>query len=135
MLFLTNIYKNSSNSKYHNGNKITFNVPNGFSLNTFDYDLNLFENEETEFYYNNYDGVKLFYWDNNLFDKMDYDEIQEYLKTTVVWKQNEPINICYNFDKAEIIASKINDKMIEKKSILTLKRKGKNNQILNKKQK
>ena len=108
---MTNFHKNSSNPKFVDGTKITFNVPNGFSENTFDYDLNLFETDNTTFYCNNFDGVKLFYWDNDLFDSMNLDEIQNYLNTTVVWKKDDPINICYNFQNTEMVANKIKVKI------------------------
>lgn len=105
-LYITNIHKNSKNKK-ENGKKITFNVPNGLSDNTFEYDLYQYNNNNEYFDYHNVDGVKLIYWDNDLFDNMSEDEIDYYLNNEVLWYSGDPINICYDTKRTSEIVNKM----------------------------
>ena len=124
-LFITNTIKNSKISK-ENGKKITFNVPNGLSDNTFEYDLYLHKNNNEDFFIHNVDGVKLIYWDDDLFDTMTPKEIDNYLNTKVLWVPGDPINICYDKTRTDDIENKMNIKYASKVTT-TISKKRKNN--------
>jgi len=99
-------------------------VPNGLSDNTFEYDLYQFENHNEDIDCHNVDGVKLIYWDNDLFDNMTEDEIDYYLNNKVLWSPGDPINICYDTYRTSEIVNKMNIKYAAPKTTtLTKKRK------------